>query len=195
MWLILVWLVAVVVVFLERAVYIFGAYQEVSVFSVAIIKLVEVGDWKRAVMLSKAAKTPLGRITGAGLMRASEGARAFQEGMDEAALREIPALHQRVEYLALFANLAMLCGLLGTILGLIKSFGSVGAANIDYSEKSKILSSGIAEAMNCTAFGLLTAIVAIIALVIIRTWVEMIEDGIHAETVKIYNVALRCWAH
>jgi biopolymer transport protein ExbB/TolQ len=67
----------------------------------------------------------------------------------------------------------------------------VGAEKINYAEKSKILAGGIAEAMNCTAFGLLTAIIAVIGFVIISTWVQIVEDGIHAETVKIYNVALR----
>src|SRR5262245_48834330 len=111
MWLILVWLAAAAYVFLQRAIYLFGSHQEAGVFTAAITKLVEVGDWDRAIRLSGAAKTPLGRITQQGLMQASEGARAFQAGMDEAALRELPALRRHIDFMALFANLAMLSGL------------------------------------------------------------------------------------
>jgi biopolymer transport protein ExbB/TolQ len=96
-----------------------------------------------------------------------------------------------VEYLALYANLAMLCGLFGTIVGLIKSFGSVGAESVDPSQKARILADGISEAMNCTAFGLLTAIVAVVGYAILGNWAQRIEDNIHAATVKISNAVLR----
>ena len=90
-------LVAALGVFVQRGVYLFGAHQEAGVFTAAITKLVEVGDWERAIRLSGAAKTPLGRITQQGLMQAAGGARAFQAGMDEAALRELPALRRHID--------------------------------------------------------------------------------------------------
>lgn len=191
MWLILAWLLAVVYVFCERVLYLFGAHQEGSVFTAAVSKLIEVGDWERAIKLSGSAKSPLGRITQGGLQHASRGPEAFERGMDEIALREFPALHRRIDYLALFANLGMLCGLLGTIIGLIKSFGSVGAESIDPSQKARILAEGISEAMSCTAFGLLTAILALIAYAILASWAAALEAGIHSETVKIYNAVLK----
>lgn len=191
MWLILAWLAAAVVVFVQRAVYLFGAHQEAGVFTATITKLVEVGDWERAIMLSGAARTPLGRITRQGLSRATEGPIAFQAGMDEAALRELPALRRWIPFLALFANLAMLSGLLGTILGLIKSFAIVGGEGLDLERKSRVLAEGIAEAMNCTAFGLLTAIVSLVGFALLTRWESAIEEGIEAETVKIFNAVLR----
>ena len=51
--------------------------------------------------------------------------------------------------------------LLGTIIGLIKSFG--GVAEADAATKAAVLSKGISEALNCTAFGLSVAIIAITA--------------------------------
>lgn len=191
MWLILVWFVAALIVFFRRAVYLFGAHQEPSVFTAAITKLVEVGDWERAAKLSGSAKTPLGRITEQGLLRAAEGARAFQEGVDEAALRELPELRRDIPFLALFANLAMLSGLFGTIVGLIKSFGVVGGEGLDLERKSRALAEGIAEAMSCTAFGLLTAILALIGFALLSHWSRSIEEIIEVETVEILNAILR----
>jgi biopolymer transport protein ExbB/TolQ len=193
MWPILFWLGAVAYGFCWKTLYLFSAYQEVNVFTATITKLVEAGDWSRAIRLAAAAKTPLGRITRGGLARASRGIKAFEAGMDEVALYELPLIHRGVRYLALYANLAMLSGLFGTILGLIKSFGSVGAESVDYTQKSRILAEGISEAMNCTAFGLFTAIVSIIGLAILGTWSQNVEDSIHAETVKLSNAVLRRW--
>jgi biopolymer transport protein ExbB/TolQ len=56
----------------------------------------------------------------------------------------------------MIGNVATLVGLLGTIIGLIQCFA--GVAGVDASEKARVLSDGIAEAMNCTAFGLIVAI-------------------------------------
>jgi biopolymer transport protein ExbB len=81
--------------------------------------------------------------------------------MDEAGLRELPAIEKRTGYLAMLGNLATLAGLLGTITGLIKSFK--GVAGVDPSQKATQLSKGISEAMNCTAFGLLTGILGLAA--------------------------------
>ena len=55
----------------------------------------------------------------------------------------------------------MLSGLLGTVSGLITSFGAVSAKSVDPSQKATILDAGISEAMNCTAFGLGVAIIGL----------------------------------
>lgn len=191
MWLILVWFVAALVVFIHRGAYLFGAHQEASIFTAAITKLVDVEDWERAAKVSGAARTPLGRITQQGMLRAAEGAWALQAGMDEAALRELPALRRGIPYMALFANLAMLSGLFGTIVGLIHSFGVVGGEGLDLERKSRALAEGIAEAMNCTAFGLLTAILALVGFALLSHWSRAIEETIEVETVKILNAVLR----
>ena len=80
----------------------------------------------------------------------------IQEAVEMGAIAQVPRLTQRLSYIALLANMSTLLGLLGTILGLQISFGSMG--NVDASQKAAMLSQGIAEAMNCTAFGLLVAI-------------------------------------
>ena len=75
--------------------------------------------------LCSAANAPLARIVQAGLVKVNRPDEEVQASMDEAALREIPRIAKRTGYLALLANLAMLSGLLGTVSGLITSFGAV----------------------------------------------------------------------
>ena len=107
-----------------------------------------------------ASKAALPKVIKAGLSRASRDEQQIQNAIDAASLEIIPKLEKRLNYLALIANIATLLGLLGTITGLIKSFNAVALA--DPAQRQAILSSGISEAMNCTAFGLLTAVLTMV---------------------------------
>ena len=102
----------------------------------------------------------------------------------------MPKIAKRTGYLALFANLAMLSGLFGTIVGLIKAFGAVGGESVDPSQKARILAEGISEAMNCTAFGLLAAIIASSASPFSTARRSSIEDDINEATVQVLNLVV-----
>lgn len=185
---ILVWLVASLVIIVERALYLFSAHQDPEVFQAVLHQCVAARRLNKAISISASARSPLGRIMMQGFKRFSEGPKAFQAGMDQQALKELPLINRRIGYLALFANLSMLSGLFGTIVGLIKSFGAVGSESVDASQKARLLAEGISEAMNCTAFGLLAAIVALLGYAALNTWAQNIEDSIHRETAHLYNV-------
>ena len=76
--------------------------------------------------------------------------------MQETMTQIMPRLEKRTHYLATLANVATLLGLLGTVSGLIHAFSAV--ATVNPAEKASLLSASISEAMNCTAFGLVTAV-------------------------------------
>ena len=187
MWLILFWLVCTLGLITERLLYLLGAHQDPDAFTATVLKGIASRDFYQSIAISKSARTPLGRIVQAGLGQAMQPPKKMQAAMDEAALREMPKLTRNMNLLTFFANLAMLSGLFGTIVGLIKAFGAVGGPSIDPSAKARILAEGIAEAMNCTAFGLLSAIVALVGYAVINGWIQNIEDSIHLETVRVYN--------
>ncbi len=135
---------------------------------------------------------PIGttKIIAAGLRKAEQGGgeHDIQQSMDEEALRELPKIEKRTGYLAMLGNLATLCGLLGTITGLIKSFASV--AGVDPSMKATMLSKGISEAMNCTAFGLGTGILGLAAYAWLNGKTQHILDGINQSTVETLNLVV-----
>src|SRR3954451_3685532 len=139
MWLILFWLVCSIAVIVERTVFLFGASINKDVFVATMQKCILAGDVAKAVKMCSAANAPLARIVQAGLVKVNRPDEEVQAAMDEAALREIPKIAVRTGYLALLSNLAMLSGLLGTIAGLIKSFGAVGGDSVDPDQKAKIL--------------------------------------------------------
>ncbi len=140
------------------------------------------GDVRQAITFCDKSPAPLTNTIQAGLVQVLNRRpdEEVQVAMDASVLRETPKLEGWVSFLAVFGNIAVLVGLLGTIIGMIKSFG--GLAEADQAEKAQILAEGISEALNCTAFGLFVAIIAIVAygffqIKISRTINDMLETS------------------
>ena len=146
------------------------------------------GNIQGALNTCQASPSPVTRIVAAGLRRAGGTDHDVQQGMDEEALRELPKIEKRTGYLAMLGNLATLAGLLGTITGLIKSFA--GVAGVDPSMKATMLSKGISEAMNCTAFGLGTGIIGLATFAWLNGMTQGILDGINQVTVETLNLVV-----
>ena len=121
------------------------------------------GDIKQAIAFCDSRPTPLTNTLKAGLVQVMNRRpdEEIQVAMDASVLRETPRLEGWTSFLAVFGNVAVLIGLLGTIFGLIISFG--GVAEADAATKAALLSQGISHALNCTGFGLLVAIISIVA--------------------------------
>ena len=151
-----------------------------------IQKYVLKGDVQKAVNLCSTYNVPLSRITKAGLLKVRGTDEDIQVALDEAALNEIPRLERRTGYLGMLSNVAVLMGLLGTIIGMIRCFGSVAASSAE--TRSTELAKGISEAMNCTAFGLLVSIPALIAFSIFNGHTQKLVDDIHEASVRILNL-------
>src|SRR5438132_13175523 len=190
MWLILFWLICAIATIAERAVYLFGSSINKDVFLATMQKCILAGDVAKAVKMCSAANAPLARIVQAGRVKVNRPDEEVQAAMDEAALREIPKISKRTGFLALLANLAMLCGLLGTVSGLIQSFGAVSGESVDPSQKARILAEGISEAMNCTAFGLIVAIIALVGFAILNGKTQALEDDVNESSVQVLNLVV-----
>ena len=187
---ILLWSIITVGIIIERALYLYGSSINKDVFLATMQKCILAGDIAKAVKMCSAANAPLARIVQAGLVKVNRPDEEVQAAMDEAALRELPKISARTSYLALLANLAMLSGLLGTVTGLIKSFGAVAGQSVDPSQKAAILANGISEAMNCTAFGLGVAIIGLIGFAVLNGKTQHIEDDINEASVQILNLVV-----
>ncbi len=147
------------------------------------------GDLHGAVkFVSSQPPTPLSNVIKAGLLRVNATDQVVQSALDEASLREMPKIEKRTGYLAMIANLAMLLGLLGTISGLITCFAAVSKPGVDPALKSMILADGIAEAMNCTGFGLIAAITALFGFAILNGRTQHLVDDINETAVSVLNL-------
>jgi len=146
------------------------------------------GNIQGAVNTCQASPAPVTKIIAAGLRAAGRSEHDVQQAMDEEALRELPRLEKKTGYLAMLGNLATLAGLLGTITGLIKSFA--GVVGVDTSMKATMLSKGISEAMNCTAFGLGTGIIGLATYAWLNGQTQNVLDGINQGTVETLNLVV-----
>ena len=79
--------------------------------------------------------------------------------VEEATALEMPSLSQNLPILATLTTLGTLVGLLGTVMGMIKSFQALANSG---SPDSTELSTGISEALINTAFGIATGAFAVI---------------------------------
>lgn len=138
---------------------------------------------RRALQLGK---EPLGVVASAGIQAAIDmgGKEEIQLKMDEVLLEENTRVEKRIGFLAMFANVATLIGLLGTITGLIHSFA--GIANANPVEKAAILSQGIALAMNTTAYGLIVAVPALIMYAILQNRASRLTDDLNKAALNLF---------
>ena len=165
----------------------FRANLDKEAFLQGLKKHIYAGDLDKAISFTSGQKkTPLTAVIKSGLINVPKGEADVQAAMDEATLRESPKLERRTGYLAMIGNVATLLGLLGTIVGLIGAFGAV--ANANPADKATILASSISEAMNCTAFGLLTAIPALVAFSVLQGRTQHMMDDINETSVAVMNL-------
>jgi biopolymer transport protein ExbB len=153
----------------------------------SLYPLLSRGEFDKAREMANKDKSSMAQILGMGLAR--QGAVRRREdieiAMEESMMEIIPQLEKRTPYLALLSNIATLFGLLGTIMGLIMAFTAVASASP--AEKAALLAASIAEAMNCTAFGLMSAIPLLLLHARLTTATGQIVSSMEMVSVKALN--------
>lgn len=152
---------AALVIFVERALYLHRSQIRSAEFLNGIKNLLEKDRLMEALTLSEETPGPVAKVVKAGLRCAGEGETALRFAMQDAALVEIPILERRVGALTAIAQVAPLFGLLGTLLGMIKTFWLFNQGG-NYATPV-VLSGGMWEALLTAAAGLAVAIPAHLA--------------------------------
>ena len=101
---------------------------------------------------------------------------AIQKEVEEATALELPMLEKNLVFLSTIASVATLLGLLGTVMGMIRSFSNLGESG--GGEAARQLSQGISEALYNTALGIGTSAIAIICYNIFTTKIDGITYAI-----------------
>lgn len=172
---------------LERYIYLSVAKQTNRSMWDKLTPLVKANNYDQALALSSRSKSEVGKILSYGLsrLRVTKRRDDIEIAMEEGLMEVIPRLEKRTHYLATFANIATLLGLLGTIIGLIQAFTAV--ANANPADKADLLSASISVAMNTTAFGLMAAIPLLLMFTVLQTKTTEIVDSMEMATVKFLN--------
>lgn len=176
---------------IERFIYINRSRRNNRDMWEELLPLLNTGKFQQVLQMTAKSDTAIGKIIGYGLSRA-KGARRREDidaAMEEGMMEVVPRLEKRTHYLATFANVVTLLGLLGTIIGLIKAFTAV--AQVNPSEKAELLSASISIAMNNTAFGLMVAIPFLLIHAFLQARTSEIVDSLEAAKVKFLNLMER----
>jgi biopolymer transport protein ExbB len=156
-----------------------------------VLPLLQGGQWKEVMGQTAASDAAIGKIVHNGLSRLQSSRRRddIDAAMEEGMMEIVPRLEKRTHYIAVFANVITLVGLLGTITGLIHAFTAVSQVNP--SEKAALLSASISIAMNNTAFALMVAIPFLLIHAFLQARTADIVDGLEAAKISFLNLVQR----
>jgi len=149
--------------------------------------LIQAGNFRKAMEIADGTDSALSTIMRYGMSRIATARRRedIEKAMEESLIEVIPRLEKRTHYLATLANIGMLMGLLGTVIGLINAFAAVAAVNP--SEKAALLSASISVAMNNTALGLGLAISLLLCHMYLETKTTELVDSLEVASIKFLN--------
>ncbi|TAE30731.1 MAG: MotA/TolQ/ExbB proton channel family protein [Candidatus Kapaibacterium sp.] len=154
--------------------------EKMPVFAKKVEALLEDGDIKGALAACEAQRGSLANIIRAGLEKyqtvignsgldPEKKMLEIKRSIDEAVNLETPLLEKNLVILSTISSVATMIGLLGTTIGMIRSFAALGSGG---TVSAQSLSIGISEALYNTAGGLVGAVICIIFYNIFTTRVD-----------------------
>ena len=187
MYVILVIAVLTLILVIERFIALKSLRVDKKEFSDQIFKMIIAGDIRQAISFCDSKSTPMSNTVKSGLVQVMNKRpdEEVQVAMDASVLREMPKLKGMTSFLAVLGNIAVLAGLLGTIIGMIGSFRAVSSA--DPATKAQLLSEGISHALNCTGFGLTVAIAAILFYGLFQHMIQKSENELLETSMSLMN--------
>jgi len=103
---------------------------------------------------------------------------AIQKEVEEATALELPMLQKNLVFLSTITSVGTLVALLGTVMGMIRSFSALGSGEGGGGAAASQLAVGISEALYNTALGIGTSAFALIMYNIFTTKIDAITYGI-----------------
>ena len=156
LWIIIFAGAAGIVIFIERALHCHRAQINSTEFLNGVRTVIKRDNLVEAISICDATPGPVARLVKTAILNRDFGRERVRESLEEAGLAEVPRLEKRLDLLATIAQLAPLLGLLGTVLGFIKTFGVLQGQAL-YASSSD-MSQGVGQALVCAAAGLAVAI-------------------------------------
>ena len=139
--------------------------QSPDVLVKAIGAEIAAGNYQAAWETCNVNDNYLANVLKTGLERLGRGKEAVEDGIAEASLREAQMMRTRNSYLSVIGVISPMIGLLGTVIGMMGAFATLGASGIS---DPRGLATSIGEVLMATASGLFIAIPAFIAYYVFR---------------------------
>lgn len=143
------------IVIIERAIVLHRVKINTAQIFGAVRQALMRHDLKGAISICDLNPSPISDTMRAGLLRFGKPQADIEKAMESVGLHEISKLERGLWILATVANVAPLFGFLGTVTGMIKSFGALAEVGLG---NPKAVAAGISEALITTAYGLFIAL-------------------------------------
>lgn len=178
--------VTVLSIVVERFIYLLGKGQiNAKGLLEQLRKLIQANNVDRAIRICGSRNAPLLRLAKSGLVHVHRGEEALANAIEESLVETTPEVKKRIAALWSLANIGVLVGLFGTVLGLIRAFAAVAGA--DPAKRSEMLAAGISEALHNTALGLGIAVVAIVFHLILSGMAKRVVADLEGFSMKLEN--------
>ena len=151
-------------VFLERMWYLRAAKIDTRKFMQEISNKVKNNKVIQALDMCNITQGPIARILKSGIIRYDRSRQDIKEAIEDAGVHEVPLLEKNLSVLATIAHISPLLGLLGTVVGMLKSFQVIEEKAMSMVPVNPgDLAGGIWEALITTVAGLSVAIPVYVA--------------------------------
>lgn len=117
------------------------------------------GAYENALRQARSDQSFLGKVIASGLKEADRGWNAVEKALEDSIAEETNKITRRTEPLSVIGNVAPMLGLLGTVIGMVATFGELAVADVG----GRNLANGIYFALVTTVAGLLVAIPVLVA--------------------------------
>lgn len=160
MWVLIALSVVSIAIMVERTILLLRSGDDLVKLRAALLPHLFARDFDAASALAARSKSYEARVLGAGLEAVQDGAAAAEQRMAGASTLARLAMEKRLAFLGTVGSNAPFVGLLGTVIGIVRSFAALDASG---GRVSASLMSEVGEALVATAVGILVAIPAVAA--------------------------------
>lgn len=177
LWLLVILSVLSIALMLERAVY-FATHRLPDAESLAL--QLSRGEFDAVRTAIQGKKGMEAAVIREGLASTTQGPDTVEQVIASTVARERPQYERYLSFLGTLGNNAPFIGLFGTVLGIIKAFHDLGAANVKGAAIQQTVMTGISEALVATAVGLAVAIPAVVAFNVFNRQLKTITSRTNA---------------
>jgi biopolymer transport protein ExbB len=176
--------VLAVYIFVERFLSIRKSLQEERDFMLKVKTFVEDGKLDAAKQVCASTDNPMARMVEKGIARIGKDMKDIAASIENVAKLEVYRLEARLSVLATIAGAAPMLGFLGTVIGMMSTFGVMRKQGVDIQG----LSGGIMEAMVTTVGGLIVGIIAYVAYNYLVAKVEKVIQKMERTAVEFLDI-------
>lgn len=175
--------VVALAIIIDRFFYFIRIKQEVPEQTICQIKeKIKRGETNEALALLSHPRNPIHQILSKGIICWEEGYKEIEREMEEVKMLEFPRMGKNLAMLHFIGKMSPSLGLLGTVIGMIKTFHFL-SMNVE----SQQLAQGISEALITTAFGLIISIPSLAAYYYFINKMEHIVNHCEKREIELIN--------